>query len=438
MRVLLIQSYLGNKEYPVYPLGLSYLAASLSEHEVRLLDLNTVCGDVLARLKEDVTEFNPQVVGVSLRNIDSTHTLEVVFYYQHLSPILKAIRETKPEVKIIVGGAGFSIFAQEIMARESEIDYGVFLEGEETLPNLLANLTTPERVKGIYYRKNDQQQEICFTGSPDSLNFEALPAPVWDRLDMTPYVEYSDGVGIQSKRGCVLNCAYCTYPFLNGNQLRLRSPQKVVDEIQLLVEKYHLRSFIFVDSVFNIPLDHAEQICHEIIRRGFKVEWEAWFNEKNTSREFFRLAHQAGCTTFTFSPDGFSPRTLQVLQKNITVEDVLRVIDEISDLEGIKVHFNFFLNPPGQNLWGLGRIFWLRRKIKRIFGRRLRNFGLLSLRIEPHTHLQKLAMKQGLIDKENKLLFPVYYQNPDWPSIDHIFGILVKGKRAFNNLFRVS
>lgn len=432
----MVQAYLGGKEHPIYPIGLSYLAAALVEHKVDLFDLNTVSGDPWIGLKRRIIEFDPEVVGISLRNIDSTHTSEVVFYYEYLSPTLQAIRAVKPKARIIVGGPGFSIFAQEIMRSEPEIDFGVFLEGEETMVELLENLSTPEKVKGIFFRKGDQQQKVFFTGQRALIDFKTLPAPAWNLLDPAPYTSYPNGVGIQSKRGCLLNCLYCTYPFLNGNNLRLNDPSRVVDEIQFLMEKYKLRHFIFVDSVFNIPLSHAEKICDEIIQRGLKVEWEAWFNEKNTSRDFFHLTHQAGCTTFTFSPDGFSSRTLQMLQKNISSHDILRVIDEISDLQEIKVHFNFFLNPPGQDLHGLWQIFRLRKRIKRVFGHRLRSFGLLSLRIEPQTPLQKMAIEQGLIDRQNKLLYPIYYRNPRLPGIDQTFNAVVKYKKYFVNLLK--
>lgn len=416
-------------------MGLAYLAAVLQKHDLEVLDLNIVSGDPLEKLKERIADFNPDVAGISLRNIDSTHTSEVIFYYELLAPALKVIREAKPEVKIIVGGPGFSIFAGEVMKREPEIDYGVFLEGEESLPELLENLASPENVKGIYYRKNGSK-EVLFTGTRPSMNFGNLPVPAWGKLKLIPYTRNFDGVGIQSKRGCVLNCAYCTYPFLNGKNLRLRSPESVADEVKMLVEKFKIPSFIFVDSVFNIPIDHASQICEELIRRELKVEWEAWFNEKNTSKDFFKLARRAGCKNFTFSPDGFTDKTLEMLQKNITQKDILRVIDELSGLEGINVHFNFFLNPPGQSLGGIWGLFKLRRKIKQIFGKRLRNFGLLGLRIEPYTPLREIALKQGLIDSKNDLLFPVQYKNPESPGIERMFEVMVQGKKNVSGLLK--
>ena len=106
MKVLLVQSYLGGNEPLVYPLGIACLAAGLRDHEVILFDTNTSTrpfdelGDIIASSK-------PDIVGISLRNIDSTSKRTVVFYYQYLKRTVDTIR-SRSDAKIIVGGSGFS------------------------------------------------------------------------------------------------------------------------------------------------------------------------------------------------------------------------------------------------------------------------------------------------------------------------------------------
>lgn len=93
-------------------------------------------------------------------------------------------------------------------------------------------------------------------------------------IDMKEYIgDYYNILGVQSKRGCVFKCTYCSYPFLNNDNIRLRPPIEVVDEIEHMITNYGLQSFAFVDSVFNIPERHAKEICNEILRRGLKVKW---------------------------------------------------------------------------------------------------------------------------------------------------------------------
>ena len=128
MKILLVQSYLGANEPLVAPLGLLSLIPTLKEHDVQIFDTNCVDRPFVA-LQEKVTIFCPDVIGISLRNIDSTNKTDIVFYYRFLPEILDALTKYS-HAKIIIGGSGFSIFAEEIMVREARIDFGVYLEGE--------------------------------------------------------------------------------------------------------------------------------------------------------------------------------------------------------------------------------------------------------------------------------------------------------------------
>lgn len=123
MKVLLVQSYLGSSESPVFPLGLSCLKAALVGHDVRVFDLNTATRP-FEELRELLSVFRPQVAGISLRNIDSTNKRNVVFYYPHLKEAVAAVKDASL-AKVVVGGSGFSMFAREIMEDLPSIDLGL-------------------------------------------------------------------------------------------------------------------------------------------------------------------------------------------------------------------------------------------------------------------------------------------------------------------------
>src|SRR3990170_5460410 len=165
MKVLLVQSYLGGNEPPVFPLGLACIKAQIANHDVRGFDTNT-SKRPFEELKEIVGDFSPDAIGISLRNIDSTNKREVVFYYSYLKKTIDVIKAYS-NAKIIVGGSGFSMFANEIMEDEPRIDYGVFLEGEKIAAVLLDNLTNPEQVKGVFYRKDGK---VIFSGAAEQVD----------------------------------------------------------------------------------------------------------------------------------------------------------------------------------------------------------------------------------------------------------------------------
>ncbi len=424
MKIFLIQSYLGRREKPVYPVGLAYLSASLKGHEVQGYDPNVSAdpyGELTARLKG----FQPDIVGISLRNLDTTQYRDPFVYLQTLQPTLDVITRSAPGAKRIIGGAGFSIYAPGIMQRYPDLDFGVLLEAESSFPALLRNLDHPDNVPGVYFRENGELRLSAPAVLPD---FEDLPSPDWDLFDFAPYKGQLDTIGVQAKRGCALKCAYCTYYYLNGCRYRLRSPQKVVAEIVELIEKYQIDHFIFLDSIFNIPEKHAREICEELIRRKVNVPWTGWFNEKAFNEDFYRLAKEAGCRYFSFSPDAYSDRSLKLLRKNLTVKDIRRVYKLAKREKDAFFGYNFFVNPPGQTYADFVRLmfFWLRVKIT-LHGH-LYGFGLGNIRVEPDSEMFRIACEDGVLTPDTDLLAVssdelrrLFYTNPKTPLIDRAF-----------------
>lgn len=433
MRILLIAAYLGRRELrgPVFPLGIAYLSATLSKnkYEVQLFDPN-IEENPYEGIREKIKKFSPDVVGISQRNMDTTQRLDPFCYYSSLSPTLKLIRSIAPKTKIVVGGSGFSMFAPQVMEQNPEIDFGVFLEGEETFPALLENLDTPEKVPGIFYRRNNK---VYFTGIPPLPNFSNLPMPDRDSLDLSKYTTpIGSAIGIQTKRGCPLNCIYCSYPFLNGKTVRIRTPAHVVDEMELLYDKYGVKTVFIVDGVFNVPLDHAIGICNEIIRRKLKIKWNAWFDLAHFNEEFLQLCLEAGCTDFGFSPDAVTDQGLAALGKSITHEDLKRAFTLARKYKNAKFGFALFVNPPGENFVGLLKTicFFLKGTIL------LKNHGgvgLCWIRIEPHTKMFEIACKEKIISPDTDLLATtptqlkkLFYINPNLKYVDFLIVLFMK------------
>ena len=148
MKILLVQSYLGSNDPLVAPLGLLSLVPTLNGHDVHIFDTNCFDSSFTA-LEKKVTTFCPDVIGISLRNIDSTNKTDIVFYYRFLPEILDVLTQCS-QAKIVIGGSGFSMFAEEIMVRETRLDFGVYLEGETVFSELLKNLETPQKVASVY------------------------------------------------------------------------------------------------------------------------------------------------------------------------------------------------------------------------------------------------------------------------------------------------
>lgn len=400
--MLLVQSYHGRCEPGgvIYPIGLCYISTALKGHDVQVIDLN-MYPSPLDELKRQIIHFAPRIVGISLRNIDTTQKRDPFYYFKTFQHTIHFIKDIRPSIKILVGGSGFSMFASEIMKRIPQIDFGVYQEGEESTRELIENLENPESVKGIYFRKGDR---VEFTGHRPLPDMECLPIP---RRQFIKPEDYDDpiytNIGIQTKRGCTLRCAYCSYPQINGRHVRVRSTRQVCDEIESLGRKHGIRRFMFVDSVFNVPDSHAEEICKEIIRRDLDVEWSAFFNIGGFSKRLLKLAMRAGCRNFSFSPDAVTDKSLQALGKGITEKDISRVVRMLVKTDAVRVEFHLFCTPPGQTFKGVLKTLLFLFKVNILFrGRGVVHLGWI--RIEPRTEIYELAKSEGIVSEQTDLL----------------------------------
>jgi hypothetical protein len=402
MKVLLVQGYLGvdPPDSLVYPLGLSYIATALDAagHEVRICDPNAHA-DGLKAVARQSAMWQPEVVGVSLRNIDTTDYLHYRYYYRHLPETLDAITGAAPNATIIIGGTGFSAFPERIMRDHPRINFGVVLEGEATIVELLETREAPGRVGGVYIRRGD---EVVFTG-PRS--FSAYPDIAWPRrdfCDLEPYIATERAIGVQSYRGCPLRCAYCNYPALNGRRIRTRTARDVVDEIEDLHRRHGAKEVIFADSLFDLTRSFASDICKEIIKRKLHVRWSAWFETWRFDEGWFELAKRAGCYRFCFSPDGGSDATMAALGKRCQEADVERILNIAARNPDVAFRFTLFCGNKDQD-W---RDVW--RSIRFVLRSHLllaNSRCLLSwTRVFPNSPIYAKLVEQGHIFPEADLL----------------------------------
>lgn len=422
MRTLLIQSYTDESEAVIYPIGLASLAAVLApEHEVRILDLN-LHGDPHAAIRREIAAFEPELMGISLRNIKIAQPGRQLTCFETHRAAIQVMRQSAPNVPLLAGGCAFSLFGEITMREIPEIDLGVWGEAEETLPRLMANLDTPGEIRGVYHRTGG---ETRYTGQPGFPNFMRLPWPRRDLVPIEPYLKDPQSLGIQAKRGCALQCLHCSDTFLSGKRLRMRPAKDVVDEIEYLVESFGAPYVFFCDQVFNIPPTHTQELCQEIIDRKLKVKWTGWFNERGVDRETIRLCKEAGCYQLSFSPDSVDPVVLKKLRKNIKPKDLQHTLDVCLE-QKMPVTYNFMINAPGESyrsLWNLLKfIVGARLRMGSLF--RLHGLFITTIRIYPHTELELLAMREQMIDSREDLLAPTFY---DPASVRWLVHGLLKG-----------
>ncbi|MFH0832822.1 MAG: radical SAM protein [Candidatus Aenigmatarchaeota archaeon] len=391
-----------NPNQRFFPIGLAKIGTYLEKHghSAEIFDMNLV-SNPFSELRKRLEKKDYDVVGISLRNlyirgVPADAQLEV------FDETIKIVKESGS--KVIVGGASFTAFANELMER-FDIDVGIVGEGGETFLDLLKNLSNPERVKGICYRKNGR---VVFTEKREPMkNIDFIPDFELQGLpkDFSVY----DGIGVETRRGCNFKCIYCMYSIIQGSCIRLRSPESVVGEFEILRNNFGISNVFLADCIFH-PKSHIENICDSLIKSKVGMNWSTHFREDIISKRLVEKTVRAGCNEFTFSPDSGSDKMLKTLQKELTTKDILKAANVMKDFKGVNTLFNMLLNVPGETMGTLGETFALVDKIRKLG---LSGYVKFSrIHIFPRTKIAEIALKNNGINKDTDLLEPTFHDPP--------------------------
>jgi radical SAM superfamily enzyme YgiQ (UPF0313 family) len=342
----------GNREQlpdAVIPIGiLSVMASTPARHETRLIDLCFAQYPMQA-LRSELGSFQPDLVAVGMRNLqnaDYTGTSDQLSYYKE---VIQTARSACP-APIVLGGSGFSVLPRPLMERLRP-DFGISGEGEAAFPRLLKAIEAGDD-SGFEFgalHRLVADEVVSVPAGQDFLDIGKLPFPDRSLLDPRYYERY--GIeSIQTKRGCPLQCEYCTYPIIEGRVGRLRDPAAVVDEMeQALLAHPNTRHFFMVDSVFNLPRTHAKQVCRELVSRGWSHPWTCYANPLGFDLETAELARAAGCTGMEVGSDSGVDHVLERLRKGFTIAKI-RNFHDICKTTGIPDCHTFILGTRGETL----------------------------------------------------------------------------------------
>lgn len=435
-KILLVQlptSHLGAQER-VYPLGLSRLSTTVPQAMDKLvLDMNVVA-DPWPELKQLLEEFAPDVVAFSFRNLDPLAGHQASYLSSLKSAALLADTFV-PNARIVAGGPAFSLFAERLMVEVPQLDFGLKGEAELVFHRLLEVEPPDKNLPGLVWRDGDR---VAVNQPGVKIDLDDIPGPDFQSFSPLDYTEgnsYVAALGIEGKRGCDLHCGYCLYPFLGGNSMRLRNPQKIVDEMEHLVKEYQIKLFHFTDPVVNRPADHFKALCRELLHRKLEVAWTGFFREDQVTLDNLALAQDAGLCGVYFSGDALTERGLKLLQKRMTVEDLLNGARVTAEL-GMLTMCHFLLNLPGENDSEIEDAEDMLEKILEIHHPK-GNLGAVifnHVRLYPGAPLTRKLIASGELDPDIDLLYPVYHNPVKFSHVLHEFEARCHAANVFSRL----
>ncbi len=421
---------------PVGPIAFDYLAAALHAAgvEPHLLDLTWAGDDPSPAVADHFRDHQPTLVGLTLRNLDDCYLAGRHSCLPHARDTLALLR-AHTAAPIVLGGCGYSIVPGPILDLLGA-EFGLAGDGEEALPRLahaLARGDDPRSIPGLLFRDDAGALRLNPPLPADLARVDLSPR---DFLDNARYWREGGQAGFETRRGCDRRCIYCADPLAKGRTLRLRPPEQVAREIANLAARgvTHLHT---CDAEFNLPPDHAADVCRAMIEHGLadRVQWWAYCAPSAFDAGLAALMRRAGCVGIDFGADHGCDDQLARLGRDHRVADLRRVADACRTA-GIDFMFDLLLGAPGETRETMRVTIDLMRdlaptRVGISAGVRLYPGTPLAAQVfaRPRTERRGLV---GVVDGNPDLLLPVFYVSPEvGGEIDAVAFELVDGDQRF-------
>jgi radical SAM superfamily enzyme YgiQ (UPF0313 family) len=401
MKVLLISANTETINMPVLPLGLACVDSALEHAGFETQSLNLMgTSDTRSLLENSIRDFDPDAIGISVRNIDDQTMTNTRFMLDPVKAMIDGCRKIT-EAPVILGGAGYSIFP------EATLDYlgadmGIKGEGEIAFPELLRRMqrhAPMDDVPGLYFPNRHPVNECRRIRDLSNI---PLPRPGVHLSVPDGFKRKEIWLPFQTRRGCPMNCSYCSTGSIEGRIIRKFPHDAVIGALSEYVSAGFTK-FFFVDNTFNLPPSHAETLCDRMIAENFNIQWRCILYPAAIHPRLIEKFARAGCVEVSFGFESGSDQILHLMNKRYTPEDIRQASAVLSDHHIQQMGF-LLLGGPGETpdtlLESLSFADSLQLDALKL---------TLGIRIYPDTPLARIAQQEGVILPDDNLLLPKFY-----------------------------
>lgn len=318
------------------PLGLGYLASNIQDLSgVKIVDCiaeNLSSDECVSRVKES------DLIGISV--VDNNAEIS--------KRLAQKIKEVNPNAIIVFGGIHPSLYPDEVLSNK-DVDIVVIGEGEHTLREIVSNVPL-EKVSGIVFRKDGKL--VKTEPRPLERNLDIFHFPARYLIPMEkyhPFLYLKNPVhSLISSRGCPFTCIYCCRD-ISGQTYRVRSVEKVIEEIKYLVSgrAWRSREIDFQDPLFGLNEKWLRAFCNAMIREKIDVVWSALTRVNVVNEDLLRLMKRAGCWMLYYGIEAGTQHLLDNIKKRTTLDMVKKSV-ELTSRVGIKTWGSFMFALPGE------------------------------------------------------------------------------------------
>jgi len=327
----------------VAPLGIAYIASVLEKNNYQVKIFDFSIGAFKFKMMDYLKNNSLNIIGITATSLSIGNAKKIAMN----------IRKVLPKSIIVIGGPHITALPLETMDFEY-FDIGVIGEGETTFLELIkriekSGLEYLEDIDGIVYKKNGNivlNRRRDFIKNPDEIPFPArhLLPPLSEYSPTPASYKHLPVAVIITSRGCPMECIFCDKAVF-GSIYRARSCDNVLDEIEVVMNRFGAKEITFYDDTFTLDKNRVFELCDKMKRRNIKVSWSCLTSVNCVSKELLRKMKEAGCWQVWFGLESGDERVLNYLRKGVTVSQNKRAVKWAKEA-GLNVRATFVIGSP--------------------------------------------------------------------------------------------
>jgi len=338
------------------PVSLLSLGAALEKRKfkVKIVDFEPLVRQDKMALDKN---FHAKAANIIMReNINILGFTTRCDTYPSVLNVARRCKEINPSCTIIFGGPQATILDKETLGEFKFVDIIVRGEGELTIVELMRRLKDKKglnNINGITYRGSDGR----VIRNPDRAlikNLDSLPPLAYHLLD-----GYENGkkvnsfdkkwTTIEAGRGCPYNCVFCSTSLVLKRTYRMKSPERIVKEIETLKKKYGVMYFFFLHDHLLFDKKIIAEICNLLIEKNLDIYWNCSSRPDDISPELLKSMVQSGCFGIYLGVESGSQRIQRLIKKNIDVSKVLNIVRKCEKYN-LLIGLSFIIGFPDERL----------------------------------------------------------------------------------------
>ena len=411
------------------PLALMYVSGYLKQKGVKTQIVDAIMKNEIVRDESfffNKKNFFKTIEDQSIKKIAEidTDVIGITCYTPEVDEVerlAKRIKLVKPKAKIVAGGIHPTLYPDDLLGPNSDIDFVVFGEGEITLYELVVAIRSGKNIrelKGVGFYDDLTCKKVITDRQLLDYELDSISCPDYEGINMDYYTNaspyairgvFTRSMYLSASRGCPSACTFCVAPelrdfnFASGIKknagVRLRTPKHLFEEVVFLKEKYKIDSFYFIDDLFTLDEEMVSGFCELMIKNKMNLVWGC--SSKVNTVDYSSLEHMktAGCIQLDFGVEKASDEQMHLLKKGTKVREVKETFENCHEL-GIRAFANMLINTPGETEQDLKDTIDLLEEIKP---------NIVSINIfTPYPGTEIFSDTQGLTREE----YPLLMENP--------------------------